>query len=118
MANWSAKEFRLKEEHIKLLQRASICWDDSGDGAPAIDCKRPYGNSHYESDVVEICGWPAIDYEKDAEAGYRQEQEARSLHAETEMALRIVLRYIGRDLPPGLYRTECMYSGEWVRVSD
>ena len=37
-------EFELLEDHITLLQNAYLEWDEGCTGAPAIDCKRPYGN--------------------------------------------------------------------------
>lgn len=49
--------FTLTEDHIKLLSRAYIGWEDSEFGAPSIDCKRPYGNSYVEGDVAEILEW-------------------------------------------------------------
>lgn len=48
--------FELKEEHTKLLQHAIIEWDDCETGAPAINPKRPYGNSSVAEDVAEILG--------------------------------------------------------------
>lgn len=48
------KTFEVKEEHIKLLRSAYTSWDDCEFGAPAIDCKRSYGNSDVLGDMAEI----------------------------------------------------------------
>jgi hypothetical protein len=37
--------FKLTDEHLKLLRRFNVGWQDSESGAPEIDPKRPYGNS-------------------------------------------------------------------------
>ena len=43
------KTFEVKPEHIKLIKKMCISWQDCEFGAPAIDCKRPYGNSYGNS---------------------------------------------------------------------
>lgn len=48
--------FTLKEEHIKLLRRAVWRYEECEFGAPAMDCKRPYGNSSVVPDIAEILG--------------------------------------------------------------
>lgn len=45
-----------KEALKKLAKELSWYWDDCETGAPAIDPKRPYGNSSVASDVLEILG--------------------------------------------------------------
>jgi hypothetical protein len=41
----SARRFALTREHLKLARRMYIEWDNCEYGAPAINPKRPYGNS-------------------------------------------------------------------------
>src|SRR6266568_5645220 len=42
----SVSEFTVTEDHLKLLRHAYLYWEyGEGYGAPAIDPKRPYGNS-------------------------------------------------------------------------
>ena len=48
--------FTLKPEHIELLSRAYVSWDDCEFGAPEINPKRPYGNSDVYQDMLEILG--------------------------------------------------------------
>jgi hypothetical protein len=58
----SQKTFLLKEEHLKLLKRAYITNYNCEFGSPAIDCKRPFGNSDVIGDMAEILGY---EYESD-----------------------------------------------------
>jgi hypothetical protein len=91
--------FTVTCEHIALLRRAVVRWDDCEYGAPAIDCKRPYGNSYVEKDVAQILSWPVTD-----DGLLRvQEGRARQLHEETEVVLQIILR------------TGVMQTGDYVR---
>jgi len=47
----------ITNDHLKLLEKAYWKYEDCEYGAPAIDCKRPYGNSDVEEDIAEILGW-------------------------------------------------------------
>jgi hypothetical protein len=101
-------QFEITEDHIKLLRAAEVRWEDCETGAPAIDCKRPYGNSWVWGDVAEILGWPIDDEGLTDE----QEDEARRLHQETETVLEIVLK-LGY-LKPGRYAAEYVgYRRTW-----
>ena len=44
----------LTEEHIKLLRNMYVGWGYCEFGAPEIDPKRPYGNSHVIGDIHTI----------------------------------------------------------------
>ena len=96
------KEFTLKPEHIKLLSRATVTWFDIETGAPAIDPKRPYGNSAVELDVADIIGLTVDVCPKCGEA-LNDDYEAAmlALHRETETALQIVL--CTQSFTPGRY---------------
>lgn len=95
--------FTLTEDHIKLLRRAYVSWEDCEFGAPAIDCKRPYGNSSVECDVAEILGWK-VD-EEDGPNG-EQRAAAEAIHRQTQTALQIVLV------------TGAMQAGEYVKTQE
>jgi len=106
----SAERFELTEEHLTLLGRAYVRWEDCETGAPAIDCKRPYGNSYVAGDVAEILGWGVVD------EGLTDAQEDRALeiHHETLTALQIVLAT--RSFAPGTYVLRERYDRRaWVR---
>ena len=115
--------FALKEEHIKLLRKANVGWNDVEAGAPEIDPKRPYGNSDVISHVLEILGWNkatittqgrseevTLNWEN-APAWLRA--AAEQVHRETEMALDIVLFFGAFEA--GVYEKRGWR--EWVRIS-
>ena len=59
-----AEKFTITENHLKLLKRMFVGWNDCEFGAPEIDPKRPYGNSSVEQDILEIIGFEEIDEER------------------------------------------------------
>ena len=105
------KRFVMTEEHIKLLRRAVVGWQDCEAGAPEIDPKRPYGNSDVEHDVATILGWERLcRNDKDGSTWFSAEQEERAfeIHRQTEHALQI---YLQHGAAPGEY-TQRRF-GEW-----
>ena len=52
-------------------------------GSVGVDCKRPFGNSDVEADILEIVGWSPLGQE-DGEDFYSDEQRdyARDLYCE------------------------------------
>lgn len=108
-----SQQFTLTEDHLTLLGHAYVRWEDCETGAPAIDCKRPYGNSYVAGDVAEILGWPIADKEE----GLTDEQrdKALALHGETLTALQIILT--ARDFRPGIYVKRDRYDARsWERI--
>jgi hypothetical protein len=108
------RDFALTEQHIKLLQRMYVTWFDCEFGSPAIDPKRPYGNSDCEEDIAEILG---IEWEDDGDGmsdDLRERME--DLHKETEVALQIVL--CTASFHPGTYRKMSEYDDRsWELVA-
>src|ERR1700734_729843 len=85
-------EFTVTEDHLKLLRHAYVGWDDCEFGAPAIDCKRPYGNSDVIDDIAEILGVPdeqVRDEESEILPGVKA--AFTCLHGETATVLQIAL---------------------------
>lgn len=112
-------EFMLREEHIKLLRRAYVDWQDCETGAPEIDPKRPYGNSNVAMDVAEILSVRVPDEDEDGARAWREWEQVTSeqmlaLHYETDTALQVILATGG--FVPGLYRRKDAYSREWQLV--
>jgi hypothetical protein len=97
--------FEVTDQHIKLLRAANVRWEDCEFGAPAIDCKRPYGNSSVLADMSEILGIAPNDADWD---------ELKSLHKETETALQIFLAT--GEMKPGKYEAE-RYTNDWKPVA-
>jgi len=107
------QKFILTDQHLKLLSRMVVGWQDCEFGAPEIDPKRPYGNSSVIADIVEILGIPQqvcphCD-EPISEDGY-DEDELQKLHEETETALQIVLST--QSFIPGKYTAD-EYGFDW-----
>ena len=84
------REFELTEQHLALMKRMWVAWQDCEFGAPEIDPKRPYGNSGILDDIAEILGVPIPDEDKEfpPEVIDRLEQ----LHLETQFAIAIMLQ--------------------------
>lgn len=102
--------FELKKEHLDLLKKAYVGYNDYCEyGAPCIDPKRPYGNSDVEKDIAEILQW---GIKEDEELSDSQMEEAYKLHKETQIALQIVLRNIGKEIKLGTYTSED-YGVKW-----
>jgi hypothetical protein len=101
------KQFKLQEEHLVLLKAAYVDWEHTEYGAPAIDPKRPYGNSDVEEDVCEILGWD-ISVKR---------EDAADLHRETATALQVILT--AQTFEPGLYEDARMsqyHRAVWRKV--
>lgn len=108
-------KFQLKDQHIRLLARANVGWQDCETGAPEIDPKRPYGNSSVAQDVAEILGIePSCRNDNNGDRWLSDDQEAACLaiHRETEQALEIVLQH-GRT--PGIY-SKAQFGWKWEPV--
>jgi hypothetical protein len=78
------------EDHIKLLQRMYVYWEDSMyDGAPAINIKRPYGNSWVWGDVAEILGW---EWDQDDDMPEEIEERCKAIHEQMSDVLQVLVR--------------------------
>lgn len=87
----------MTDEHLKLLRRAYVSWENCEFGAPSIDCKRPYGNSDVITDICEILGWKIPQTMPGAAC---MEGHASKIHEETETALEIILKFAGVAVEP------------------
>lgn len=103
-------EFTVTGEHLRLLRRAHVFWDEAEFGAPSINPKRSYGNSDVYRDIAEILDVPESGWEdegRDWSPG--TEWRFLRLHVETAIALQIALT-------TGEFRTGCYLRGdEWDR---
>jgi hypothetical protein len=104
------KRFVLTPKHIKLLRAAYVEFDDSCEyGAPAVNPKRPYGNSDVESDIHEI-----LTGKRNNDLSDTKMREYRKLHEETATALQIILAT--GTFSTGTYEVEG-YGVNWKKVS-
>jgi hypothetical protein len=101
--------FKLTENHIKLLRRFYVYFDDGAYcGAPKIDIKRPYGNSSVWHDIFEIINgdkWDSYEAMPDDLV-----DSMMAIHRETATALQIVLGTM--SFVPGVYEKE-QYGERW-----
>jgi hypothetical protein len=110
-------EFTVLPEHLTLLCRAYVSWNNCEYGAPEINPKRPYGNSDVEHDIAKIFGWKLFeDADGDTHFTAAQRDEAQRLHRGTERALEIVLRTC--QFRPGTYRRSDWCSDDWTLIED
>lgn len=105
-----AEKFTITENHLKLLKKMYVDWDDCEFGAPQINPKRPYGNSNVIDDIAEILNIKKTkdnveDYDKEEASEYSDKNEYiedlewneeiynkfNRLHKETQIALQICL---------------------------
>ncbi len=116
--SWTAiREFTVTEDHLKLLRHAHLYWDyGEGYGAPAINPKRPYGDSYVERNIAEILEAPDSDWEwEDGVRVYptpEAEERFTRLHVETMIVLHIALA-TGEFRPGHYIRDEVI---GWTRV--
>lgn len=108
------ERFTITDEHLKLLRRMDVSWDGCEFGAPAIDCKRPYGNSGVYGDIAEIIGIPLPDYDEDEEFSDLAIARMDKLHKEMQTVLQIVLR--AGVVGVGDYECE-KYKSDWKPAS-
>ena len=106
------KRFRMKKEHLKLLKRMYVGWQNCESGAPEIDPKRPYGNSSVPEDIHEILTGESIGCtdSKREELTEKETEKYWNLHKETETALQILLSNL--SITPGIYECD-EYGNEW-----
>jgi hypothetical protein len=86
-------KFTVTEQHLKLLRRFQVGWQDCEMGAPEIDPKRPYGNSDVTNDIHEILTGETIGHRDSKRDSLTDVEEDRYklLHNDTENVLQIVL---------------------------
>lgn len=130
-------KFEMKVEHLKLLQRFIVGWQDCEFGAPEIDPKRPYGNSHVHQDMIEVLGFETLkegiykfklfgkewllkgedEYNIYLEGADEEKliDELDKLHKETEIALQICLDT--QSFETGKYEAE-KYTSNWKKIKE
>ena len=107
------ERFEIKEEHLKLLNRAYVTWHRCECGSPTIDPKRPYGNSFVEGEIIEILGWK-LEVDEEGEISEKQYKDAMTIHNETETALQICLKLLKFEV--GVYEN-IGYGINWKKIS-
>lgn len=119
MISWKTpKRFVVKDYHMKLLDRLWFDFhDDIEFGAPAVDPKRPYGNSDVYDDIAEITGiegetdeWGNKDFSPE------QIKFMDMIHREMTTVLQILVANAATGISPGMYQTSTQYGIDWKRA--
>lgn len=115
MIEFDKVTFELTEQHLKLIRRMNIGYNDWCEfGAPEINPKRPYGNSSVYYDIGEILNIvPAAGDPEDPEFSDEQENKMLEIHKETAKALQVIVASGSFEL--GLYEAE-EYHDNWRKV--
>lgn len=113
--NGAKLRFTVDERHIALLRRAYVGWEGCEFGAPAIDCKRPYGNGSVLEDIAKILGLPPRPDDGYGDFPGEQEELMRALHRGTKTALQIFL--CTGEMKAGEYETDLYHRRGWRRVT-
>jgi hypothetical protein len=131
-----ATEFRVTEDHLKLLRHAYYVYWDPGEGygAAAINPKKPYGNSDVPQDVAKILEAPDSDWDEAPDSDCEWDDEEAfppgvggrfkilradaadrflRLHVEAGMALKIALAT--GEFQSGRYTRTNGWSNDWMR---
>lgn len=107
-------EFTVTEDHLKLIRAMYVDWQDMEFGAPAIDPKRPYGNSDVTGDIAEILGEPVPPDDDAAEEWFAaNDDRLTALHRDTRTVLQIVLAT--GMFEPGIYTRRNPYLRGWIK---
>ena len=116
MSVFDKVRFELTEQHLKLIRRMNIGYNDWCEfGAPEVDPKRPYGNSSVYYDIGEILGIERKDSgDGDYEFTEDQEKEMLKIHKETATALQVILA--SGSFGIGFYEAD-EFHRNWVAVT-
>jgi hypothetical protein len=108
--------FEMTKDHLTLLTKMYVGWQDCETGAPEIDPKRPYGNSDVELDIAEILGWELfVNCDEEKQLSKKQFDMAQKLHKETKQALQICL--LTQSFIVGVYEKKSYSDRSWILVS-
>ena len=110
------EQFRLTEHHVTLLQAMYCSFDDGGyEGAPAVDLKRPYGNSDVYGDINDLIF--KVEFDGDSDMPDDLLEACATLHKETGKALQVCLSTL--SFKPGLYGRPQQYcTRTWERIAE
>jgi len=109
-------EFKITKKHLKLLKRMYVSWWDCEFGAPAIDCKRPYGNCHVYEDMSVILGLGQRDHEDEMHNTQEEINLMDRLHKEMQTVLQIGV--VTGKFKKGTYQRTETYKKDWKLVKE
>jgi hypothetical protein len=109
-----ARRFTVTDEHLRLLRRARVSWDESEYGAPGINPKRPYGNSNVLADIAEILEVPDSEW-MDAYEDPIPDAEWRFLRLHVEAAVALQIGLATGEFRSGQYMRGNEWDSSWMR---
>ena len=110
-------KFVVTEDHLKLLKHFWIDWDNTEFGAPAVDPKRPYGNSSVISDIAEILGWMDSDWwDGDQDIPSEWHVNGNKIHKEMQTVLQILVSTL--SISTGTYVNKSKYGVDWEFLNE
>jgi len=112
----SVKEFRVTDNHIKLIRKMIVNWEGLYSGSPMIDPIQPYGTTCVQCDIAKILGIKPRFSHHDNTLEYREDQleHMEKLHKETQIVLQIFLS-TGK-MEEGLYRDKLW--NQWEKIEE
>ena len=105
-------EFTVTEQHLALLRRTYVTWEYVEFGAPAIDGKRPYGNSDVLGDIIDILGEAPEQVDLLEDWVEENQERLAKIHGEVGIVLQIVLA-TGRFEPGDYVKAEKYDATSW-----
>lgn len=106
------KRFTVTEDHLKCLRRLNI-YDNDG---PEIDGKRPFGNSDYRGDILEILGEEKTE-SADGEGFWTKAQGERADKVWCELGLALQIALCTASFETGTYEQQSPYHNRsWEKL--
>lgn len=106
----SAIRLTVTADHLALLRRTYVSWNDAEFGAPTLDPKRPYGNSDVLDDLREIGESWGLDMSTED-----NQRRMVQLHADLLPVMRIAMSTF--EFSTGTY-TRLPYGRTWKKVQE
>lgn len=105
-------EFEITEDHLKLVRKMHMGWNEDCFGAPGLDCKRPYGDSWVYGDLAEYLG---IEPE-DPERGFTPDEKMfmYNVWRDTQTVLQILIDNLDSGIKVGKVYKQDSDTGKWV----
>ena len=102
--------FKVKKEHMALVKEFYITDSNCEFGAPAVDPKRPYGNSDVYGDIAKI-----LNISSDSNGDFTDAQIDRmiKLHEELTTVLQIICCNLSETDYIGIWKGEWQ---EWKKI--
>lgn len=96
--------FEITNDHITLLQAAEWEYSDCEFGAPAMNPKRPYGNSSVLLDLAELLIPEFKDMSDDDQQAELEDERDRLISTHRELVTVLTVATSAQSFTPGIYQ--------------